>query len=190
MSYSDRNLALILLWYNKCASLAWWVFSFCWMCSQAIVSRTWRKSSRARRKRKTDCSCTTRGALCSIFWGTSRRRTTQVPVYMIYANSHDTYTRLCSFILTHNLRTCASMCHCICVWLVQGVHDVRMCLCVLKCEVWCLVTTGNIVFDDKSKTMEPLVRTNQPREDEVCVCIFCLMARVFLNLPQIGPFMI
>ena len=63
------------------------------------------------------------------------------------------------------------------------------------CEVWCLVTTGHIVFDDKSKTMEPLVRTNMPREDEVVlnVCLhllFCVMARVLLILPQIGPFMI
>ena len=41
--------------------------------------------------------------------------------------------------------------------------------------MWYLVTTGDIVFDDTSKTMEPLVRTNQPREDEVCVRIFCFV---------------
>ena len=41
--------------------------------------------------------------------------------------------------------------------------------------MWCLVTTGNIVFDDKSKTMEPLVRTNKTGEDEVCVRIFCFV---------------
>jgi len=76
------------------------------------------------------------------------------------------------------VRVCVCACACVCVC---------ACSCSCSCSCVCVCTklgmTGRIDFDDKKMTMEPIVRTDYKKDDDVSICQPCTNKRK--NRPRI-----